>query len=156
VGKIYSQSRQRGRDLQEHHILFEATCYFVESVVNNVSQTYLPGGRRQPGMVVASDPATVAAILDQQEAIFRMLLELHYGDPVMITHLAKLMECFSRLIGLRKTLAVLAIQKVRLLISGICCGISCSIHYCSLGSAKGRIQDFQQLADERQQRKAYL
>jgi hypothetical protein len=98
--------------LQDQHILFEAMCYFVESVVINVSQTYLPGGRRQPGLVVASDPATVAAILDRQEAMFSMLLDLHFGDPVMITHLAKLMECFSRLIGLRKNLAVLAIQKV--------------------------------------------
>ena len=55
--------------LQEQQIYFEAMCFFVESVVNNVSQTFLPGGRRQPGMVVNSGPETVGAILDRQVAI---------------------------------------------------------------------------------------
>jgi len=66
VGLVLLKDLNLVTPVQEQHILFEAMCYFVESVVNNVSQTYLPGGRRQPGMVVAADPGTVGAILDRQ------------------------------------------------------------------------------------------
>ena len=98
--------------LQEQLINFEAMCYFVESVVGNVSQRYLPGGRRQPGLVVASDPGTVASIVDKLEGMFGMLLGLHFHHPVMITYLARLLEAFSRLLALRKQLAAPAIEKV--------------------------------------------
>ena len=53
--------------------------------------------------------------------MFRLLPDLHYNDPVMVTHLARLMECFSRLIGLRKALAVPAIQKVSCCKTGQLC-----------------------------------
>ena len=99
-------------DLQEQQISFEAMCYFVDSVVHNVSQTYLPGGKRPPGMVVTCDPHTVSSIVDTQEGMFKMLLPLHYRDATMLTHLAKLMEAFSRLLAIRKDLAAPAIEKV--------------------------------------------
>lgn len=98
--------------LQEQLISFEAMCYFVESVVGNVSQRYLPGGKRQPGMVVASDPGTVASIVDKLEGMFSLLLGLHFHHPVMVTYLARLLEAFSRLLALRKELAAPAIEKV--------------------------------------------
>lgn len=87
-------------------------CYFVESVVGNVSQRYLPGGKRQPGMVVASDPGTVASIADKLEGMFSVLIGLHFHHPLMVTYLARLLEAFSRLLAIRKQLAAPAIEKV--------------------------------------------
>lgn len=98
--------------LQEQQINFEAMCYFVDSVVHNVSQTYLPGGKRQPGMVVTCDPHTVSSIVEKQEAMFRLLLPLHFHDPSMLTYLAKLMEAFARLLAIQRSLAAVAIEKV--------------------------------------------
>lgn len=99
--------------MQEHCILFESAALFVESVVNTVSQTFLPGGRRRPDLVVNISPDTVNTIIDDQEAMFRTLLGLHFGDPVMVAYLARLLEGFARLIALRKDLAVPAFEKVR-------------------------------------------
>ena len=81
--------------------------------MQTVSQTHLPGGKRKPELVVNTDPGTVNSIVDSQEAMFHQLLGLHYNDPALIGLLARLLEAFSRLIALRKPLAVPAIQKVR-------------------------------------------
>ena len=109
-------SRSSVRDLagppQEQCVHFEAAVYFVESVVQTVSQTHLPGGKRKPACVVNTDPGTVNSIVDSQEAMFHQLLDLHYNDPTLIALLSRLLEAFARLIALRKPLAVPAIQKV--------------------------------------------
>lgn len=98
--------------MQDQRILFEAGTYFVESVVNMTSQSYLPGGKRRPEMVANVGPDTVNCIIDRQESMFRLLLGLHYNDPIMITYHTRLLEAFVRLLALRKELAAPAIQKV--------------------------------------------
>lgn len=100
--------------LQEQQINFETMCYFVDNVVHSVSQTYLPGGRRQPGMVIATDPGTVTSIVDKLESMFQVLLGLHFHQPIMVTYFAKVLEAFSRLLALRRHLASPSIAKVGL------------------------------------------
>ena len=73
-------------------------------------------GRGSQAWWWASDPGTVASIVDKLEGMFSMLLGLHFHHPVMITYLARLLEAFSRLVALRKQLAAPAIEKVSLLL----------------------------------------
>lgn len=110
VGKRASRRHAR---FQVRHLALEAATHFTEGVVGTVSQTFLPGGRRRPNLVVTVGPDTVAAIMDAQETIFRSLLDLKFGDPVLVTDLCRLLEAFQRLIALRKDLVVPAIAKVR-------------------------------------------
>lgn len=100
--------------LQAQQHLFEAATYFVESVVVTVSQTFLPGGKRRPHLVATVGPDTVSSIIDALEAIFKLLLGLHFHDAVMVTCLCRMLEACERLIALRKGLAVPAIEKVLL------------------------------------------
>ena len=87
-------------------------CFFVDHVVLSVGMVHLPGGRRQPGMVAATDPGTVATILDELEAMFKQVLAARVRDPQMVVSFAKTMESFSRLLALKKPLAGPAIEKV--------------------------------------------
>lgn len=100
--------------LQRQQQEFEVLSFFVDHVVHSVGMVYLPGGRRQPGMIAATDPGTVASIVDRLEGMFQQLLTARVQDPQMVVGFAKTMEAFSRLLALRKSLAAPAIAKVRI------------------------------------------